>query len=323
MTTLAEPKVRPERPTLRGVRATPLAHLVVERVVSTLAFLSIFAVVAIFVFVAKEALPFLVGGGGKAKALVASTPGGEALWQPVGHPGKLNVLPLLVGTVKVTALALLFAVPTGLAAAIWVAERAPSRVREVTKPAIEMLSGLPSVLLGVLASVYVADGVGATLRPTYRLNAVVAALGLAVTIAPVVFTVAEDALRAVPRSLREGAAALGAERWQVTFRVVVPSALPGIWAALVLATGRALGETMIVLMASGNAAVLDPSPTASARTITATIASELGETARGSEHYRVLFVLGTLLFLFTLVLDRVGVVVRRKLAARLGGEGHR
>lgn len=325
MSTLAEPGLRGQRPSLRGTRATPRSHLVAERVIGLLSFASIFAIVAIFAFVLREALPLVLErGAGLADMIRARAwPGYDTpthVWQPVGFPAKFGVVPLLVGTAKVTGLALLLALPTGLGAAIWVSEYAPSRAREIVKPTIELLAGIPSVVIGVLCTVFVADGVSWALRPTYRLNALVAAVGLSVTLVPVVFTVSEDALRSVPRGLREAASALGAERWQTTLRVVVPAALPGIWAAFVLAGGRAIGETMIVLMASGNAAVLDPSPTASARTITATIASELGETARGSEHFRVLFLLGAALFVVTLAFDQLGVRTRRWLARRLHQE---
>jgi phosphate transport system permease protein len=325
VSTLAEPRLRRERPSLRSARATPRSHLVVERVIGLLSFASIFAIVGIFAFVLREALPLVVERGAGLVDMVRAQawPGYDApahVWQPVGFPAKFGVVPLVWGTLKITGLALLVALPVGLGAAIWVSEIAPSRAREIVKPAIELLAGVPSVVIGVLCTVFVADGVSWALRPTYRLNALVAALGLAVTLVPVVFTVSEDALRTVPRGLREASAALGAERWQTTLRVVVPAALPGIWAAFVLASGRAIGETMIVLMASGNAAVLDASPTSSARTITATIASELGETARGSEHFRVLFLLGAVLFLITLAFDQLGVRTKRWLARRLGNE---
>jgi phosphate transport system permease protein len=208
-------------------------------------------------------------------------------------------------------------VPLGVGAAIYISQLASPRIREIGKPVIELLAGIPSVVLGFIALVFVAGALQAAFGLTYRLNALVAAVGLALAIVPIVFTVSEDALRAVPNSLREASAALGARRWQTTVRVVVPAALPGIAAALILGFGRAIGETMIVLMASGSAPVIDASPTSSARTVTATIAAELGETARGSEHWRVLFALGVVLFALTWLLGRLGdwaiAVLRRRL----------
>jgi phosphate transport system permease protein len=156
---------------------------------------------------------------------------------------------------------------------------------------------------------------------TYRLNGFVAALGLSLAVIPVVFTIAEDALSAVPRPLEEAAMALGARRWQVVLRIVVPAALPGIAAAVLLGLGRAVGETMIVLMASGNAAVTSLfDPSTSVRTITATIAGELGEVARGDRHWRVLFLLGALLLVVSWALNRLGTLAIARLRRRLSSE---
>ncbi|MBC7173172.1 MAG: ABC transporter permease subunit, partial [Polyangiaceae bacterium] len=152
----------------------------------------------------------------------------------------------------------------------------------------------------------------------FRLNAVVAAIGLSLTIIPVIFTIAEDALQAVPRSLSEAALALGARRYQIAVRVVLPAAIPGIAAGIILGFGRAIGETMIVLMASGNAAVMDLfNLGSSVRTVTATIAAELGEVAHGDPHWRVLFLLGVLLFIITFVLNLAGTIVTKRLHKKL------
>jgi phosphate transport system permease protein len=324
MTALARSVRGKPRPSLFGSTATPRWHRVVEHAIAAVAFVSVAAVLSILAFVAREAAPMFWEGREHLADLIwpREWPGYDApahVWQPVGFPPKHDVVPLLIGTLKITGLAMLVAGPIGLLSAVYVAELAPRRVREVVKPAIELFAGIPSVVLGFFSLVFIAHFLERLFGLTYRLNALVAALGLALTIVPVVFTVSEDALRAVPKSLREASAALGARRWQTTLRVVVPAALPGIAAAFVLGFGRAIGETMIVLMASGNAPVVDASPVSSARTVTATIAAELGETARGGEHWRVLFALGVLLFLITWALDRIGASAVARLRRRLHG----
>jgi phosphate transport system permease protein len=306
---------------------TPWSHRLAERLIAVAAWTSIACVLLIFLFVAKEALPILWEAGrepGTAlldlmvprmwRGYVAPV----FVWQPIGEPGKYNIVPLLVGTFKVTVLAMLVSVPLAVGSAVFVSQYASRRAKEWIKPAIELLAGVPSVVLGFFALMILASVVQRTFGFTYRLNAVVAALGLSLAIIPLVFTISEDALSTVPRSLSDASLALGARKWQTTLFVVLPAALPGIAAAVVLGFGRAIGETMIVLMASGNAAVVALFELgAGARTVTATIASELGEVARGEFHWRVLFALGFLLFVLTFVLNRFGDAVVRYLTRRL------
>ena len=313
---------------------TPLAHRVGDRAIAGLAFLAIAAIVLIFAFILKEALPLFFEpesleeiGGLSALFVPREWPGYDApeyVWQPVGTPPKLNVVPLFVGTVKVTLLAMLISTPLGVGAAIFVAQYAPKSVREIVKPALELLASIPSVVLGFFALIVLATWMQAVFDTPYRLNALVAAIGMSLAVIPMVFTISEDALRAVPRHLSEASMALGARKWQTTLRVVVPAALPGIAAAIILGFGRAIGETMVVLMASGNAAVMAPfDPTSSVRTVTATIAAELGEVAQGDPHWRVLFLLGVLLFAITFVINRVGAMIIARLHRRLTATGGR
>ena len=207
----------------------------------------------------------------------------------------------------------------GVAAAVFTSEFAPRRVREVLKPTIELLAGIPSVVLGFFALMVLATGLQALFGFPYRLNAVVAGIGLALTVVPVVFTVSEDALAAVPRSYREASLALGATRWETAFRVVLPAAAPGVLAAVVLGFGRSIGETMIVLMASGNAAITSWSLGESVRTLPATIAAEMGEVVFGGAHYSVLFFIGIELFLFTFVLNTLAALFVQRLVRRMSG----
>ncbi|GAB4203522.1 MAG: hypothetical protein OHK0013_17680 [Sandaracinaceae bacterium] len=321
---------RPSRPPLgRGARA-PLFHRIGERVIHAMAFVAVAAIALIFLFVAREALPLFfdaqaqeeIGGLG---ALVAprAWPGYDEpvyVWQPVGEIPKMNLVPLFVGTLKVTVLAMLFAVPMGVGSAVFVSLYASRRARELLKPAIELLASIPSVVLGFFALVFLATFLQDVLGTTYRLNVLVASIALSFAVVPVVFTISEDALSSVPRELTHAALALGARKHQVVLRVVMPAALPGIAAATVLGMGRAIGETIIVLMASGNAAVVDLfDPTSSGRTVTATIAAELGEVTQGDPHWQVLFLLGLLLFVVTFVLNRAGAMVVDRLHRRLGG----
>jgi phosphate transport system permease protein len=244
----------------------------------------------------------------------------EFIWQPVSAIHKYNIVPLFIGSLKATVVALLFAVPLSLAAAIYVSQLAAPRTRELLKPVIEMLAGIPSVVLGFFALIVLATVLQQGFGYQSRLNAFVAGVALGFAIIPVVFSIAEDALTSVPRSYSQAALALGASKWQAAWKVVLPAAIPGVFAAVVLGFGRAIGETMIVLMASGNASIVSWNIFDSTRTITATIAAELAETVVGDHHYRMLFLLGTLLFAVTFLSNLVADLVIHRLKARLEGK---
>jgi len=317
---------RPRRPLSRKA-VTPLWHRVVEKLIMALAMTAIVAIALIFIFIAREALPMFWEASFAEEVhlpdlfVAKHWPGYDeavSVWQPVGGHPKFNVVPLFLGTLKVTLLAMLFSVPIGVGCAIFLAMYAPPRLREWVKPFIELLAGIPSVVLGFFALMVIATWAQDAFGFAYRLNAVVAAIGLSLAIVPVIFTIAEDALQAVPRSLSDAALALGARRYQIALRVVVPAAIPGIAAGVVLGFGRAIGETMIVLMASGNAAIMEPFNFASSvRTVTATIAAELGEVAVGDPHWRVLFLLGAMLFLITFMLNLAGDMAISRLQQKL------
>jgi len=244
----------------------------------------------------------------------------EFIWQPVSNIRKYNIVPLIIGSLKATLVALLVGVPLALAAAMYVSQVAPSRVREIAKPVIELLSGIPSVVLGFFALIVMAT-VLQRIFPgeASRLNALVAGIALGFSVIPVVFSVAEDALTSVPRSYVQAALALGASKWKAAWQVVLPAAVPGVFAAVALGFGRAVGETMIVLMASGNASVVSWSLLDSTRTITATIAHELGEVVFGSPHYRILFLIGVLLFVVTFLTNLAADLIMHRLKGRLEG----
>lgn len=243
----------------------------------------------------------------------------EYIWQPVSEIPKYNLVPLIIGSLKASLVALAFAVPLALGAAIYVSQLAPPRLKEWLKPGIEWLAGIPSVVLGFFALIVLASILQKVLGYDSRLNAFVAGIALGLAIIPVVFSIAEDALTSVPRSYKEAALALGASKWEAAWKVVLPAAVPGVFAAVVLGFGRAIGETMIVLMASGNASIVSWSLFDSTRTMTATIAAELAETVFGGHHYRMLFMVGALLFVVTFAGNFVADIVNHRLKKRLEG----
>ena len=316
------------RRALPGMRRRKLQDKLARWVIAAVAFSAIAAVVLIFVFVLREAIPLFTDAEIREEVTPARMILPQAWkegadpsfsWQPVSKIPKYSLAPLVVGTFKVTLVALLFAVPLAVLAAVFSAEFAPRRLRELIKPAIEMLAGIPSVVLGFFALVVMASLFQGWFDFRFRLNAIVAGVALGLTIIPVVYTVSEDALIAVPRSYREASLALGASKARTAWSVILPAASPGIFAAVVLGFGRAMGETMIVLMASGNAAILSADPTVPVRTIPATIAAEMGEVVVGGAHWSVLFFLGCLLFLVTLSFNTLGGWYVARLRRKLGG----
>jgi phosphate transport system permease protein len=289
-----------------------------EAAIAFSALATVVAITLVFVFVFREALPVLLDPETMREANFGKfmTPG---LWQPVSEVPKWSFLPLLVGSLKATLIALVTAVPVAVLAALYTSEFAPRGVRELLKPVVELLAGIPSVVLGFFALIVLATWVQAWTGAPTRLNATNAGLALGFAIIPVVYSVSEDALRAVPASYREASAALGASPWQTAFRVVLPAAWAGIFAAIMLGVGRAVGETMIVLMASGNAALATISPLDSIRTMSATIAAELAEVVVGSPHYATLFFIGSLLFAITFVLNMAAGLMVERMRRRLAG----
>jgi len=256
------------------------------------------------------------GRGGKVSA--ANLLG--TVWQPVSAEPKYGLWPLVAGSFKVTLIALLIAGPIGILAALFAAAFAPRWIQEIFKPAVEILAGFPSVVVGFFALVVLATFLQTLFGYRFRLNALVGGVALSLAVIPIIFTVTEDALNAVPKSLTEASLALGASKWQTVLFVVLQAATPGVLAAMILGFGRAFGETMIVLMATGNAALLSPNPVEPVRTMSATIGAEMAEVVFGDTHYSVLFFIGAILFAFTFILNAVAeFYVRQKLMKRFKG----
>ena len=227
-------------------------------------------------------------------------------WNPDNVNGSYGIAPLLVSTGLVTLGSMLIAVPLGIFTATFLSELAPTRVKSILKPIIEMLAAIPSVAIGFLGIVLVGPGIAHIFGIQNGLNALNGSGLLAVMALPTIITISEDAINAVPKSHREASYALGANRWQTIFKVVLPAAMPGLIAAVMLGLGRALGETMTVLMATGNAAVLPNGFLDAVRTITATIAIEMGEVPYQTTHYFALFAIAIVLFLITLTINLIG-----------------
>jgi phosphate transport system permease protein len=313
-------------------RLSRLVERIVEGGIFLSAWIAILVIFLIFVFIGREALPLLWDTpqpGLEAEAVTLDRLVGPTyysdrppayVWQPVSTVPKYNLVPLVVGTLKATVVAVLFAAPLAILAAIFSSEFAPRWLREVIKPTIELLAGLPSVVLGFFALMVLASWLQDLLGLTFRLNALNAGVALGLAVIPIIFTVSEEALTAVPNSYREASYALGANQWETASRIVVPAAVPGMFAGVVLGFGRAVGETMVVLMASGNAAITSWNFAEPVRTLSATIAAELGEVVFGSPHYRVLFLIGILLFAFTFVVNLSGELYVRRLKERLEGK---
>lgn len=234
-------------------------------------------------------------------------------WNPSAYDRpRYGILSMLVSTLLVTAGAMVFAIPLGVGTAAYLSEVAPPKVRRWLKPAVELLAGVPSVAVGFIGIVLVAPFLAKTFGLSNGLNALNGAILLAVMSLPTIVTVAEDAIRAVPQHFKEASYALGANRWTTLVRVTLPAALSGIIAAVILGIGRAIGETMTVLMATGNATAMPHGFFDPVRTMTATIAIELGEVPYGTPHYYSLFAVGAVLFLLSLGVN----LAAERLAAR-------
>ncbi|TGC06778.1 phosphate ABC transporter permease subunit PstC [Methanolobus halotolerans] len=236
-------------------------------------------------------------------------------WFPTASPPIFGLLPLLLGSLIVTAGAIMFSVPLGIAAAIYISELANPRISSILKPVTEILAGIPSVVFGFFGLVILAPVVQRTLEIPTGQTALTGSIMLGIMALPTIISISEDAISSVPRSIKEGSLALGSTKWQTIYRVTVPAALSGISAAVMLGIGRAIGETMTVMMVTGNSAVIPGFPSglfAPVRTMTATIALEMGEVPQGSDHFHALFAVGSVLFITTFIINILANYVKRR-----------
>lgn len=331
-----------------------LSEFLAENIIKAVSFTSFAAIILIFAFVFREAAPIFFPQEKKAlssefqqsetygedpseipknssEEYASLHPGAgdvasfenltQKEWQPVGENPKYGLLPLFIGSLKATILAIIFGAPLAILAAIYSALFASKRVREIIKPAIELLASFPSVVIGFFALMTIATFFQNVFGFTYRLNAFTGGVAMAFAIIPVIYTVTEDALTAVPKYFSEASLALGATKWQTALFVIMPAATPGIFAALLLGFGRAFGETMILLMATGNAPLSTFNIFEPVRTLSATIGAEMAEVVFGDTHYTVLFFIGAMLFAITFIINAIAeFYVRAKLMKRFRGE---
>lgn len=275
---------------------TNIQEFIVTQLIKLSGYSAIVFVALIFLFLIKEGVPTF-----------AEIPLGDLLsdrWYPIED--YFGILPLISGSLIITLGATLIAVPLGIGTAVFIAEIAPRWAREILKPLVELLGGLPSVVIGFLGILVITPSLRVLLNLPTGLTALAGSLLLGFVALPTVVSVAEDALDTVPRSYREGAWALGATRWQTIWRVTLPAAKSGVLTAIMLGIGRAIGETIIVMMVTGNAPIMAfkiSSIFSPVRTMTATIAAEMGEVSNGSIHYHALFFIGMVLFIISLIVN--------------------
>jgi phosphate transport system permease protein len=273
-----------------------IKEFIIEKLIFLSGIASIVFVALIFIFLLREGLSLF-----KTVSLGGFLSG--KLWYPISDPPKLGILPLILGSLLVTAGAIALAVPLGIASAFYIADIAPPKVRNALKSCIEVLSAIPSVVLGFIGIITLVPLIKKLFGIPTGLTALTGSIMLAFMALPTIISISEDAINSVPKEYKAGAIALGATHWQTLTRVVIHGALPGIIAASMLGIGRVFGETMAVMMVTGNAAVIPKSLLQPVRTLTATIAAEMGEAVRGSEHYFALFAIGIVLFVISFAIN--------------------
>ncbi len=273
-------------------------EFIIEKLIYACGFTSIAIVLLIFIFLAKEGFSLF------KHEHVADFLFGRK-WYPISDPPQFGILPLILGSLFVTIGAILIAVPLGVASAVYIAEMASPRIKEILKSGIEILAAIPSVVIGFIGMTTIVPFLKNFLNLPTGLTAFAGSIMLAFMAMPTIVSIAEDALTAVPKKYKEAALALGATRWQATWRVVLRAASSGIVAAIMLGIGRVVGETMAVMMITGNAARIPNSLFQPVRTLTATIAAEMGETVQGSDHYFALFAIGIVLFIITFIINLI------------------
>lgn len=276
--------------------------------ITTLSLTAVFMVMMIFVFLFKESSLFITSDFVKHEMKELGISLSDLLgteYQSVAYPPKIGLQPLITSTLRVTFVAIVVATPLSFFAAIYTSIFAPRWIKEIIKPVIELLAGIPTVVLGFFALMVLATWIQTVTGSVYRLNALVGGVALSFTIIPIMFTLMEDAISSVPVPMKEASLALGATPWQTAIKVLVPAAKSGIIAAFLLGASRAFGETMIALMATGNAALNTFNIMLPARTLAANIGQEMAEVAFGDFHYATLFLTGLILFLVTFTFNAI------------------
>ena len=278
---------------------------IIEKAILLNGFACILFVMLIFVFLAKDGLTLF-----KTIAIQDFLFG--KIWSPLAEPPQFGILPLFLGSLFVTIGAAVISVPLSLACAIFIGEIAPRWMRETLKAGVELLAAIPSIVIGFIGMAMLGPIVKNLFHLPTGLTALTGSVALAFMAIPTMVSIMEDAITSVPRTYKEGSLALGATQWQTIYRVIIPAASSGIVAAIMLGIGRVIGETMAVMMLTGNASVMPETILAPVRTLTATIAAEMGETVRGSEHYFSLFAIGLVLFGITFLINFLADMARHR-----------
>lgn len=283
---------------MNPARLRKLREWLIERAILLSGLFAVVFVVLIFLFLLREGLSLFRGES------VLDFLFGKS-WYPISEPPRFGILPLILGSLLVTLGAAAISVPIGLAAALFIAEIAPARLKEGLKAGIELLAAIPSVVIGFIGMITLGPVIKKLFAVPTGLTALTGSVTLAFMAMPTIVSIAEDAVTAVPRQYREAAVAMGATKWQTTWRIVARAARPGMVAAVMLGIGRVIGETMAVMMVTGNAAVIPSGMLQPVRTLTATIAAEMGESVQGGSHYAALFAIGIVLFVITFLINGV------------------
>lgn len=271
-------------------------EFIIEKLIFICGLASVFFVILIFLFLLKEGMSVF-------RTVIPARFLFGKNWYPISEPAQLGILPLILGSFLVTLGAAIISIPIGVACAVYIAEIAPLKIKETLKAGIELLAAIPSVVLGFVGMITLVPWIKNIFELPTGLTALSGSIMLAFMAMPTIVTISEDALYAVPKSYKEGAFALGATHWQTIYKVILPAASSGILAAVMLGIGRVIGETMAVMMITGNAALIPKSILQPVRTLTATIAAEMGETVVGSEHYFALFAIGIVLFIISFAVN--------------------
>ncbi|MBN2534253.1 MAG: phosphate ABC transporter permease subunit PstC [Spirochaetales bacterium] len=284
---------------------TFIKDFLIERIIFLCGILAIIFVFLIFLFLLNQGISFF-GAYSLWDFL------GGKFWYPASDPPQFGILSLVIGSLFVTIQAALISIPLGVMTALFIAEIAPPVIKDILKSVVELLAAIPSVVIGFIGMITLVPLVRKLFNIPTGLSSFSGALMLAFMAMPTIVSISEDAIRSVPWSYKEGAIALGATRWQTMYRIILPASLPGIMGAVMLGMGRVIGETMAVMMITGNAAHIPSSVFDPVRTMTATIAAEMGETVKGSTHYHSLFAIGLVLFIITFIINFIADTFMRK-----------
>lgn len=308
---------------MKGASGINPSNLAIRKFIDTLSRVLIYMVAGItilllmfvIIFILKEALLLITKGYINQNATLENLT--SMKWEPVSVTPRYGIVPLVMGSLKVALIAILVAMPLGVFGALYVSVYASRKIRELIKPIIELIAGLPTVVIGFFMLTIAASFLQSLFNWEFRLNAIVGGLGVALVIIPVIFTISEDGMNSIPSSIIEAAYAMGASKHHIAWKIVLPSSFNAVFASGIVGSMRAFGETMIVLMATGNAPIPLWDLTLPVRTMSATIASEMGEVHIGDEHYAVLFVIGFLLLTVTVIFNIIANSVAKFLKSKM------